>query len=187
MMLRYNVFRHLRRARSAAGRAGDRAPSGQLGRVAFAVCALVITAAGATDAEPASGTASDARVVESAETGFDSATRHDSEFNRLFRHEFADVGGMRMHYVTGGTGPALVLLHGWPQSWYEWRGIMPALAQRFTVYAVDLPGLGDSQGAPRSYDKATLARVVHALIGERLGLRVIRLVCHALGAGVGFQ
>ena len=52
-----------------------------------------------------------------------------------------------MHYVTGGTGAPLILLHGWPQSWYEWRGIMPELAKKYTVYAVDLPGLGDSDGA----------------------------------------
>ena len=45
---------------------------------------------------------------------FDSATRDDAEFNRRFRHEFADVDGVRMHYVTGGTGEPLVLLHGWP-------------------------------------------------------------------------
>jgi pimeloyl-ACP methyl ester carboxylesterase len=92
-----------------------------------------------------------------------------------------------MHYVTGGSGPPLVLLHGWPQSWYEWRGILPALAQRYTVYAVDLPGLGDSEGVPPSYDKATLALYVHGLIGDELGLRDINLVAHDLGAGVGFQ
>nr|WP_233159541.1 alpha/beta hydrolase [Pseudonocardia sp. MH-G8] len=128
-----------------------------------------------------------APVTETVPAGFDSATRHDTEFNRQFRHEFADVDGVGMHYVTGGSGPPLVLLHGWPQSWYEWRGIMPALAQRYTVYAVDLPGLGDSEGAPPSYDKATLARYVHGLIGDELGLRGINLVAHDLGAGVGFQ
>jgi hypothetical protein len=80
--------------------------------------------------------------------GVDPGTVDDAEFARTFRHEFADVDGLRMHYVTGGSGPALVLLHGWPQTWFVWRGIMPALAERFTVYAVDLPGLGDSEGAP---------------------------------------
>lgn len=118
---------------------------------------------------------------------FDSATRHDVAFNRQFRHEFATVDGVRMHYVTGGTGAPLVLLHGWPQSWYEWRGNIPELAKKYTVYAVDLPGLGDSQGSPTSYDKATLARYVHGLIAGKLGLNHIRLVAHDLGAGVGFQ
>lgn len=115
------------------------------------------------------------------------ATSDDPEFNRTFSHEFAEVDGVRMHYVTGGSGPPLVLLHGWPQTWFEWRGIMPELAKRYTVYALDLPGLGDSRGAPPSYDKATLARFVHGLVSERLGLDDIRLVAHDLGAGVGFQ
>ncbi|GAA1020647.1 hydrolase [Acrocarpospora pleiomorpha] len=99
----------------------------------------------------------------------------------------ADVNGVRMHYVTGGTGEPLVLLHGWPQSWYAWRGIMPALAERYTVYALDLPGLGDSVGTPASYDKATLARYVHGLLADKLGLRKINLIAHDHGAGVGFQ
>lgn len=145
------------------------------------VAALLLTSACSTMPIPAP-------VTTQNETGaFDAATRHDSAFNEQFRHEFADVDGMRMHYVTGGSGPAVVLLHGWPQSWFEWRAIMPALAEHYTVYAVDLPGLGDSEGAPSSYDKATLARYVHGLIGEQLGLRDIRLVAHDLGAGVGFQ
>lgn len=128
-----------------------------------------------------------AAVVDTGAHAFDSATRDDDEFNRLFRHEFADVDGVRMHYVTGGSGDPLVLLHGWPQTWYAWRGIVPALAQKYTVYALDLPGLGDSEGAPPSYDKATLARFVHRLLADQLGLRSIRLVAHDLGAGVGFQ
>ncbi|MFI2665850.1 alpha/beta fold hydrolase [Micromonospora carbonacea] len=119
--------------------------------------------------------------------GYDAATREDAEFNRQFRHETADVDGVKMHYVTGGAGEPLVLLHGWPQSWYSWREIMPALAEKHTVYALDLPGLGDSEGAPSSYDKATLARYVHRLLAGRLGLHRINLAGHDLGAGVAFQ
>ncbi|MFC0626461.1 alpha/beta fold hydrolase [Kribbella deserti] len=126
-------------------------------------------------------------TAEAERVSFDAATRDDDEFNRQFEHEFADVNGVRMHYVTGGTGEPLVLLHGWPQSWYEWRGLMPELAKRYRVYALDLPGLGDSAGSPTSFDKATLARYVHGLLVDRLGLKAIRLVAHDLGAGVGFQ
>jgi pimeloyl-ACP methyl ester carboxylesterase len=140
------------------------------------MAAVVLAGGGAPDSAAATGT-----------PGFDSATRYDAEFNRRFTHRFADVQGVRMHYVTGGTGAPLVLLHGWPQSWYEWRGIMPELAKRYTVYALDLPGLGDSRGAPSGYDKKTLARYVHGLLADRLGLDDIRLVAHDLGAGVGFQ
>ncbi|OLF10830.1 alpha/beta fold hydrolase [Actinophytocola xanthii] len=149
-------------------------------RAVALLTALALVSACATDAGQAPGQ----RVVADS---FDAATRGDDEFNRRFRHEFADVDGVRMHYVTGGTGEPLVLLHGWPQSWYEWREIMPALADRYTVYALDLPGLGDSTGAPPSYDKATLARFVHGLVAGELGLSDINLVGHDLGAGVGFQ
>jgi pimeloyl-ACP methyl ester carboxylesterase len=106
--------------------------------------------------------------------------------NDGFRHEYTEVDGVRMHYVTGGSGSPVVLLHGWPQTWYGWWPIMPALAERHTVYAVDLPGLGDSTGTPRGYDKATLARYVHALT-SKLGLDDASIVGHDLGAAVAFQ
>jgi len=122
-----------------------------------------------------------------AAAGFDAATADDEAFNAAFTHEFAQVEGVRMHYVTGGSGPPLVLLHGWPQTWYSWWPVMPALAEDHTVYALDLPGLGDSQGSPSGYDKATLARYVHTLLVDELGLPPVALVAHDLGAGVGFQ
>ncbi|MFC6884832.1 alpha/beta fold hydrolase [Actinomadura yumaensis] len=115
------------------------------------------------------------------------ATRDDPKFKSAFKHEFADVDGVRMHYVTGGSGPPVVLLHGWPQTWYGWWPVMPALAEHHTVYAVDLPGLGDSKGSPAGYDKATLARYVHSLIAGRLGRRDARVIGHDLGAAVAFQ
>ncbi|GAB3209543.1 alpha/beta fold hydrolase [Marinactinospora thermotolerans] len=114
-------------------------------------------------------------------------THDDSEFTGTFQHEFADVEGVRMHYVKGGSGSPVVLLHGWPQTWYSWWEIMPELAEHHTVYAVDLPGLGDSTGSPTGYDKATLARYVHTLIAEQLGVRDARVVGHDLGAAVAFQ
>ncbi|MGI5500299.1 alpha/beta fold hydrolase [Lentzea sp. CA-135723] len=113
-------------------------------------------------------------------------TQNDPAFQKAFRHEFADVDGVKMHYVTGGSGSPVVLLHGWPQTWYGWWPIMPALAERHTVYALDLPGLGDSTGKPKGYDKATLARYVHGLTSE-LGLEDVSIAGHDLGAAVAFQ
>ena len=81
----------------------------------------------------------------------------------------------------------MVLLHGWPQTWYEFRPVMSALAKNHTLIVVDLPGLGDSRGKPSSYDKKTLARTLHRLIADRLGHRRIDLVGHDFGAGVAFQ
>ncbi|MFD2467498.1 alpha/beta fold hydrolase [Amycolatopsis silviterrae] len=115
------------------------------------------------------------------------ATQNDPAFQRTFRHEFADVDGVRMHYVTGGSGSPVVLVHGWPQTWYGWWPVMPALAKHHTVYAIDLPGLGDSTGTPTGYDKATLARYVHTLIAERLKIRNAAVVGHDFGAAVAFQ
>jgi pimeloyl-ACP methyl ester carboxylesterase len=148
--------------------------------------ALVLTTACTTTGGQARNPTS-AEATTEASAGQDAATRDDADFNRQFRHQTAGVDGVKMHYVISGTGEPLVLLHGWPQSWYAWRGIMPALAEKYTVYALDLPGLGDSVGAPSGYDKATLARYVHGLLADNLGLRKINLVGHEMGAGVGFQ
>ncbi|OYC97896.1 hypothetical protein CI089_05060 [Microbacterium sp. Yaish 1] len=73
-----------------------------------------------------------------------------------------------MPYVTGGEGPPLVLIHGWPQTWFEWRDIVPTLAEHRTVYAIDPPGLDDSEGSPRSFDKKTIAQYVDASLEDRL-------------------
>lgn len=85
-------------------------------------------------------------------------------------HGYADLGDVRLHYVTAGQGPAVVLLHGWPQTWYMWRGLIPGLAQRYRVIAPDLRGLGDSSRPASGYDKKTLAddvwRLVHGVLGE---------------------
>jgi alpha-beta hydrolase superfamily lysophospholipase len=65
--------------------------------------------------------------------------------------ETARVNGVTLNYASGGTGPAVVLLHGYPQTWYMWRKVMPALAEQYTVIAADLRGSGGSgttSGAP---------------------------------------
>ena len=72
-----------------------------------------------------------------------------------FTHEYEDVNGVRLHYVIGGRGDPVVLLHGWPLTWYEWRHITPDLAKQYTVIAPDLRGPGESsvpeQGRERVY------------------------------------
>src|SRR5215813_14852705 len=68
--------------------------------------------------------------------------------NMTFSHHTTFVNGIQLHYVIGGHGPPVVLLHGWPETWYEWRHDMPALAKNYTVIAPDLRGLGDSSKPP---------------------------------------
>ena len=84
-------------------------------------------------------------------------------------HGYADLGGVLIHYVTAGSGPPLVLLHGWPQTWYEWRHIVPALAPHYTLVMPDLRGLGDSSRPADGYDKKTVANDIWRLVHDRLG------------------
>lgn len=101
-------------------------------------------------------------------------------------HHFAEVGDVMMHYVTAGNGPPLVLLHGWPQTWYEWRHVIPALAAQHTVIAPDLRGLGDSSRPLTGYDKRTVANDVWRLLTEKLGFRRFGLVGHDWGGPTSF-
>ena len=65
--------------------------------------------------------------------------------NITFTHNTVSVNGIKLHYVIGGHGDPVVLLHGWPETWYGWHKVMPPLAKNYTVIAPDLRGLGDSQ------------------------------------------
>jgi hypothetical protein len=89
--------------------------------------------------------------------------------NVTFAHRMATVNGIQMHYVIGDQGNPLVLLHGFPQTWYEWRHVMPALAKNYTVIVPDLRGLGDSSKPPTGYDGKTTAEDLNQLISQ-LGL-----------------
>ena len=85
-----------------------------------------------------------------------------------------------LHYVRGGHGPAVLLVHGFPEDWAEYRAIMPTLAKRFTVVAVDLPGIGESSPSSGGYDAPTLAAEIHTL-ATSLKLERFYLVGHDLG------
>ncbi|MFI7382219.1 alpha/beta fold hydrolase [Streptomyces sp. NPDC049813] len=105
-----------------------------------------------------------------------------------FTHRWADAGGVRLHAVEGGRpdGPAVVLLAGFPQTWQAWRGVMPALADRFRVLAVDLPGQGHSERPDGGYDTHTVAARVHAAV-TALGVPSYWLAAHDVGAWVAFS
>lgn len=95
------------------------------------------------------------------------------------------MNGISLHYVRAGNGPALILIHGFPQDWYEFHAIMPRLAIRFTVIAVDLPGIGGSTGKPGGYDAATMAEAVYQLV-SKLKLKHIYIVGHDIGGHVAY-
>jgi pimeloyl-ACP methyl ester carboxylesterase len=91
-------------------------------------------------------------------------------FTDTFTSRYVDAGELRQHAVTGGKGPPLLLIHGWPQTWYAWRMVMPALARDFQVVAVDQRGIGLTDKPKDGYDTGTLARDLVALM-EALGHR----------------
>ena len=78
-------------------------------------------------------------------------------FADTFTSRHVDIGQLRLHAVVGGQGPPLLLVHGWPQTWYAWRMLMPTLARDFQVVAVDQRGIGLSDKPEHGYDTATLA------------------------------
>ena len=105
--------------------------------------------------------------------------------SEVWTHHQRTVNGFRMHYVTAGSGYPLVLLHGWPQSWFEWRTSIPALAQHYQIIVPDLRGLGDSEKPLTGYDKRTLARDVRELLSQ-LGLERVGVIGHDWGGAVAF-
>jgi pimeloyl-ACP methyl ester carboxylesterase len=96
-------------------------------------------------------------------------------FTDTFTSRYVDTGQLRLHAVTGGQGPPLLLVHGWPQTWYQWRLVMPALARDFQVVAVDQRGIGLSDKPEDGYDTATLAGDLVALM-DALGHQRFALV-----------
>lgn len=89
--------------------------------------------------------------------------------------------------MIGGHGPTLVLLHGYPETWYEWRALLPELSQHYTVIAPSLPGAGKSDAPADGYDKKSMAAAVHTLL-RRIGhADDIRLVGHDIGSMVAYS
>jgi pimeloyl-ACP methyl ester carboxylesterase len=85
-------------------------------------------------------------------------------FADTFASRYVDIGKLRLHAVVGGEGPPLLLVHGWPQTWYAWRLVMPALARGFEVIAVDQRGVGLSDKPQDGYDTGTQANDMVALM-----------------------
>ncbi|GAA3167938.1 alpha/beta fold hydrolase [Nonomuraea roseoviolacea] len=112
---------------------------------------------------------SDAELARSLDGGFVSA--------------HADVNGTRLHYVSGGHGAPLILLGGWPQTWWEFHKIMPPLAERHRVIAVDLRGMGGSGKPSHGYDKKTMAADILGLV-RHLGHDRVDIAGHDIGGMV---
>jgi pimeloyl-ACP methyl ester carboxylesterase len=143
--------------------------------IAFGASAAAVAATrgvGVAQAERTDSGPSDAALARSLRGGF--------------RSEYATVNGIRLHYVAGGRGDPLVLLPGWPQTWWEFRKIMPALADRYRVIAVDMRGMGGSDKPESGYDKRTAARDIHELV-RRLGYDRVNIAGHDIGSMVAYS
>jgi pimeloyl-ACP methyl ester carboxylesterase len=108
-----------------------------------------------------------------------------SGFADTFTSRYIDTGELRLHAVIGGEGPPLLLVHGWPETWYAWRLLMPALARDFEVIAVDQRGIGLSDKPAGGYDTGTLAGDLVALM-DALGHQRFAVVGHDTGFAISY-
>jgi pimeloyl-ACP methyl ester carboxylesterase len=102
-----------------------------------------------------------------------------------FTEKRANVDGVTINYKIGGTGPVVVLLHGYAQTSHMWRPLMPLLAPSHTVIAPDLRGAGGSARPPAGYEKKTLAKDIHGLV-RQLGYPEVAVVGHDIGLMVAY-
>src|SRR5215467_13423806 len=98
---------------------------------------------------------------------------------------FAEVEGIKIHYLTAGHGPTVILLHGYTQTSRMWRPLIPKLTEKFTVIAPDLPGIGESDIPQDGLDMKTAAIRIHTLT-KSLGITKSRVVGHDIGLMVAY-
>jgi pimeloyl-ACP methyl ester carboxylesterase len=102
-------------------------------------------------------------------------------------HHHVALNGTELHYVSAGTtGSPLLLVHGWPETWWAFRKLIPLLAATHRVFAVDLRGFGDSSAAEGDYDEATSAEDMHHLVAH-LGVGPVHVSGQDISGGVVFR
>ena len=114
-----------------------------------------------------------------------SAPNLPAGFTETFSSRIIDTGGHRQHIVVGGDGPPLLLVHGWPESWYAWRLVMPTLAEHFTVVAVDQRGMGLTDKPDTGYDSGSLAADLIRLM-DALGFDRFAVAGHDTGMVISY-
>jgi pimeloyl-ACP methyl ester carboxylesterase len=150
--------------------------------IAFTAAAVAVVAVSATLSSGVSGAGS-AR----ASAAVQPASHYpQSQPPAGFQSKHAEVNGFRMHYVRGGKGSPVVLIHGFPEEWSEWRQVMVPLSKTHTVIAVDLRGAGESQVTESGYDAAQLAKDVHELLTQLKLNNGVQVVAHDIGEWVAY-
>jgi pimeloyl-ACP methyl ester carboxylesterase len=119
-------------------------------------------------------------------TGFlFSAATHAGALGSDIVSKTAEVDGIKLHYLTAGHGPALILLHGYTQTSHMWRPILPSLSDRYTVIAPDLPGIGESEIPASGIDMKMAAIRIHDLV-RSLNVQKAAVVGHDIGLMVAY-
>jgi len=103
-----------------------------------------------------------------------------------FKNNYTEVNGTTLHYVEGGNGEPLILLPGWPETWWAYHKVMPELARKYHVIVIDLRGMGSSGKPSSGYDKKNMAKDVYELV-IKLGYKSINIGGHDIGAHVAFS
>lgn len=103
-----------------------------------------------------------------------------------FTNHYQNVNGTTLHYVSGGQGSPLILLPGWPQTWWSYHKVMPVLAEHHKVIAIDFRGMGSSEKPAEGYSKKNMAGDIALLIGI-MGLEKAHIAGHDIGANVAIS
>ncbi|GAB7542958.1 alpha/beta fold hydrolase [Cupriavidus sp. 8B] len=158
----------------------------RIGTASAAIAALVLTAF-PSFAQANAQVRTDVAVVHKTATAKGAAVSDAALVKSLagFRNRYAEVNGVRLHYVVGGKGEPLVLLPGWPETWWTFHKVMPTLAEHYTVIAVDLRGMGSSSRPADGYDKKTMSKDIHELV-QSLGYDKASVAGHDIGSAVAF-
>lgn len=111
---------------------------------------------------------------------------HANNSQKQINSHFAQVNGIELHYREAGSGPLIILLHGWPETSYAWINTMNFLSDKYRVVAPDLRGLGQSERTQNGYDKKTIATDIQKLI-EHLGEKQAIIVGHDMGGKAAYM
>jgi pimeloyl-ACP methyl ester carboxylesterase len=103
-----------------------------------------------------------------------------------FKNHYQDIDGTRFHYVVGGEGSPLILLAGWPQTWWSFHKIMPMLAKHHRVIVIDFRGMGSSSKPSEGYSKKNMAGDIAMLI-KKMGLDKVSIAGHDIGANIAIS
>src|SRR5258706_6922790 len=117
--------------------------------------------------------------------GLDTKNPAKVVLGRTFESHTMQIHDASIHYVSGGSGPAIIFLHGFSQDWYELSQVMSLLAGRYTVIAVDLRGIGESTATRADYDAEAQANDIHELT-RQLAIKDPYIVAHDMGGMIAY-